>query len=39
MGKDFGFCPRHTACIGFLKAKKLAASILAFQTFEGFIGT
>ena len=29
----------HTGCIGFQKAKKLAASNLAFQAFEGFIGT
>ena len=29
----------NTGCIGFQMSQKLAASILAFQTFKGFIGT
>ena len=29
----------NTGCIGFQMSQKLAASILAFQAFKGFIGT
>ena len=29
----------HTACTGFQTEKKLTASNLVFQAFEGFIGT
>ena len=31
--------PSHTACTDFQTAKRLAASNLPFQVFEGFVGT